>query len=347
MPDPTPQVVELSNQFRARLLQRERQAATQMVTYYGATWRRLQGDISTLQTDIQARRDAGETIGPGTIWRMERMQAIQTQAGAELARYSQFAADTVAAGKRESMVAGSRDAAALVQASFLPEHGIQVNFATMPRAAVEQMAGFLADGSPLNEVIAKYAGDAVQGFGSTMVTGIAAGWNPNKLARELRAQFGMGLTDSIRLARTEQLRAYRAATLNTYRANSHVVKGWERHAQHDTRTCAACLMLDGRIYSLKEGMDDHVAGRCALLPRTKSYKELGINAPEPDFVREKGADWLQRQSEADQHTVLKALYRPWKDGLITLDQIPKLITSETWGNSWVPSALKDLVSGEG
>ena len=172
--------------------------------------------------------------------------------------------------------------------------------------AVEQMVGFLQDGSPLVDVITKHVGAAQQQFGQTMVTGLVSGWNPRKLARELRSSYGLGLTKALVIARTEQLRAYRTAAANTYRANSHVVKGWERHAQHDTRTCMACLILDGKRYTLAEEMDDHPQGRCAMLPVTKTYAELGIDAPEPDFSREKGIDWFRRQSEADQQAMMKS-----------------------------------------
>lgn len=343
MPDPTPQIVELSNQFRVQLLARERRAATAMVRYYGESWRRLQGDIRTLQTEHFERLQAGEEITRGQMWRLERMQAIQSQVEQELAKFGPFAADTISAGQREGIESGQRNAYDLIQAGFLPEIGIDVSFATMPRAAVEQMVGFLADGSPLNDVIAKYTTDAGGRFGETFVTGLVSGWNPQKLARELRGAFGMGLTESLRLARTEQLRAYRTAAANTYRANSHVVKEWERHAEHGVRTCLACLVLDGTRYKLSEEMDDHVQGRCAMLPVTYSYKELGIDAPEPDFSREKGIDWFQRQSEADQIAIMgPGMYQAWKDGKFALEDVPKVIKSDVWGNSWVPKSLRQL-----
>jgi SPP1 gp7 family putative phage head morphogenesis protein len=344
MPDPTPQIVELSNRFRDQLLRRERTSATAITRFYGESWRRLQEDIRTLQAEHFARIQAGETLTEGQIWRLQRMQAIQAQVEQELAKFAPFAADTIAAGQREAIEAGQRNAYDLVQAAFLPEMGINVNFATMPRAAVEQMVGFLADGSPLRDVITKHVGDAGDRFGATLVTGLAAGWNPNKLARELRGAFGLGLTDALRIARTEQLRAYRTAAANTYRANSHVVKAWERHAQHDTRTCMACLVLDGTRYELDQEMDDHVQGRCAMLPVTKTYAELGIDAPEPDFSREKGIDWFQRQNEADQIAMMgQGKWQAWKDGLFSLEDLPHKVEDPVWGPSWVPSPLYKLL----
>ncbi len=261
MPNPTPRVVELSAIFRAQLLARERAAATAMVRYYGETWRRLKVEIAKLQAEIAALVEAGKTISQEQLWQMERLKAITAQAEQELAKFAQFADPLIVAGKREAIIAGERNATALMQAAFPPSAGIGISFQHMPSEAVETLAGFLADGSPLRDTIFGYVGDAVDQFSETMVTGLAAGWNPRRLAKELRQSFGIGLTDSLRLSRTEQLRAYRTATLRSYN-ESGVVKGWERHAAKDERTCLACISLDGKRYTLAEEMDDHVAGRC-------------------------------------------------------------------------------------
>lgn len=347
MPDPTPQILELSNAYRDALLARERRAATALVRMYGAGWQRLQGDINNLQAEIAQQRAAGETISRGRLWRLERMQAIRDQTAREMAQFAEFADGTITAAQREAIQAGQRDAANLVQASFLPGAEVSVNFATMPREAAEQLIGFLQDGSPLRDLLVEAVGEAADGFSETMVVGLVAGWNPRRLASELRRVYGMGLTRALRISRTEQLRAYREATRNTYKANSHVVKGWQRLAAADDRTCAACLVLDGKHYSLDEPMDDHVAGRCQMLPRTVSYAELGLDVEEPSFQRELGRDWLQRQDEGTQRRILgQGVYDLWQDGQITLDDIPKLIEDETWGNSWVPKSLKELSGGK-
>ena len=108
----------------------------------------------------------------------------------------------------------------------------------------------------------------------------------------------------------------------------------------------ACLVLDGKQYDLDEPMEDHVSGRCSLLPRTVSYRELGIDVDDPDFKRELASDWFQRQDEATQRKMMGTLYDPWKAGDFKLEDIPKQVKDKTWGNSWVPKSLKELV-GDG
>ena len=166
----------------------------------------------------------------------------------------------------------------LVQLSF-PRGAVNVQFYRMPRDAAESLIGLVRDGTPVRDVLVKYAGDAAQALSETMVTGIVAGWNPRKLAREMRSSFGMGLTESLRLARTEQLRAYRAATLETYRANGDIVKGWRRVPQGQ-RTCMACIIWTAWCTGWRTRWTLPSQRNCAMVPITAAYAELGIAAPE-------------------------------------------------------------------
>jgi len=344
-PNPTPLVIELAQRFRAQLLARERRAAGAIVRFYGVTWQRLQPQIQALSAEAAAMTLAGQEIGPGAIWRLERMKAIQAQAAAEAVRFAEFADVTVTAGQREALVAGQRNAHDLILGSFPADAGLEISFAAMPAEAVETMVGFLADGSPLRRLLTEAVGASVDDFAQTMVTGLAAGWNPRRLAGQLRSSFGMGLTRALGIARTEQLRAYSTATLNSYQ-QSDLVTGWERMATHDERTCMACMMLDGKRYRKNEPMDDHPSGRCTMLPITKSYRELGIAAAEPDFRREMGEDWFLRQNEGVQRTMMgSGMFEGWKAGEFGLTDIPVLRRDDVWGNSWVPSPLGDLIGG--
>ena len=338
----TPEMLERAQRFRAALLARERRAASGIVRFYGRIWNQLQGDIRQLEGTISDMRAAGEDVGRGTIWRLERMKAIQRQANQEMAKFSQFAGETISGAQREAIAAGERDAHQLMLAGFPPDATIPIGFTRMPRESVEAMVGTLQDGSPLVDLLQKAVGDAGEAFGETMVTGLAAGWNPRKLAEELRSSFGMGLTRSLRIARTEQLRAYRTATLQSYQ-ESGVVKGWERSAALDNRTCMACIMLDGKVYPLDEPMADHPQGRCACLPITPTWRELGFDVDEPDFQREMGPDWFERQDEATQRQMMgTGMYDAWKAGKFEAAGIPKLREDSVWGNSWVPKSLTEL-----
>lgn len=343
MPDPTPAILESARRFRQQLLARERRAASAMVRYYGETWRGLQPEIRQLRSEIEQMHAAGEDTPAWFVRQTERLESIRDQAQGELLRFSEYADDAIRGAEREAIAAAERDAPALMGAAYPPDAPITIRFDRMPREAVENLVGFLQDGSPLKGLLDEAVGAAVDDFTSTMVTGMAAGWNPRRLARALRSEFGMGLTQALKISRTEQIRAYSTATLHAYQT-SNVVTGWERLAALSPRTCMACILLDGKRYGLNEPMDDHVQGRCAMIPITKSYKEMDIAAPEPTFQRELGRDWFLRQGQSVQRQMLgDKMYDAWQDDRFELSAIPHLTTSTVWGNSWTPKTLAELV----
>jgi len=342
VPDPTPQILEAAQQFRAQLLARERRAASALVRYYGDTWGRLQPEIRRLRAEVEEMRAAGEDVSHNGVERLERLESIRGQAQTELLQFAEYADGAVRGAQREAIAAAERDAPALMRAAYPTDAAITIQFDRMPREAVENLVGFLQDDSPLKDLLVEAVSGAADSFASTMVTGIAAGWNPRRLARTLRSEFGMGLTQALKISRTEQLRAYRTTSLNAYRT-SNVCSGWEWLATLSPRTCMSCLEKDGTRYPLSAEFEDHVQGRCCPVPITMSYAEMGIDAPEPDFTREKGHDWFLRQDEGTQRGMMKALYDPWKDGQFALEDIPKLVKSDVWGNSWTPKTLEELV----
>ena len=345
----TPRVVELANLFRARLLQQERLAAGAMARYYGTIWSELQGEMDALSREIRRLQAAGQSFSVDKIYRLERMQAVQNQVTEELDRFARYSGGAITAQQRQAIAMGERDAYQLTLSAFPPGAEINARFWRMPRDAVETMAGFVADGTPLAELIGGYVGESRDGFLERLVAGLAKGQNPRAIARELRDDFGMGLTKALEIARTEQLRAYRTATLGSYR-ESGVVKGWERHADKSDRTCIACIMLDGKLYELATDMDDHVNGRCCMLPVTKTYAEMGIDAPEPQFKQESAREWFERQDEATQRRMFdgisKDAYDSWKGGLFSLEDIPHVTRNDIWGDSWTEKPMYKLLGVE-
>jgi SPP1 gp7 family putative phage head morphogenesis protein len=336
-------MLQLAEQFRLLLLARERRAATSIVQSYGLIWQRLQQQIGDLTSEIETLQLAGDAEAVKRhLWRLNRVQALQAQADDQLATFSQFTNDTIAGGMRSNVAAGEREAFLLQQAAYPRGANVGITFSRLPREAIESMVGTMQDGSPLAKLLQEAVGDASKGFMDSLVTGMATGRNPRAIAGELRQKFGMGLTRSLTIARTEQLRAYRTATLNSYQ-QSPVVTGWERCAARTERTCAACLILDGKIYTTREAMDDHPNGRCFLVPHTKSYREMGIDADEPQFKRELGRDWLAAQPEVTQRSIMgNGRYDAWQSGALALDDIPMKVSDSTWGDSWVVRPLKKV-----
>jgi hypothetical protein len=105
----------------------------------------------------------------------------------------------------------------------------------------------------------------------------------------------------------------------------------------------ACVLLDGKRYGLDEPMDDHVQGRCTMLPITKPWRELGADVDEPGGQRQLARDWFQGLEPAEQQRMMGPLYEPWAAGQIDLGDIPQQHVDPVWGNSWTPKSLVQLL----
>lgn len=182
-----------------------------------------------------------------------------------------------------------------------------------------------------------------------LVRGVALGENPRETARRmltgLHSAFNGGLTRALTIASTELLDASRAAAAAQHRANASVLSGWVWLAQLDRRTCPSCWSRHGEFHPLDEdGPLDHQRGRCARMPVTRSWRELGFDQPEPP------------SAVPDAHTVFRGLPRGEQlavmgpGRLAALDSgdaqwsdLSALRTTAGWRDSYGVTPVRDLV----
>lgn len=101
------------------------------------------------------------------------------------------------------------------------------------------------------------------------------------------------------------------ARMETLMANADVLKGYAWSATLDARTSSQCRSLDGRVFELGKGPlpPAHPNCRSSIVPVTKSFRELGIDADDlPPGMRSSvdgpvdGTltyyEWLKRQPRA-------------------------------------------------
>lgn len=123
--------------------------------------------------------------------------------------------------------------------------------------------------------------------------------------------------------RTATFTAYRSAKLQTYRNNSHIVNSWVWHSAANERTCAVCWSLHGSVHSLDEEMSSHNNCRCSMVPKTKTWKELGFNVPdelETSIQVEDGESLFSKQDMRTKQLVLgPTAYKAYENKEITLN----------------------------
>lgn len=137
------------------------------------------------------------------------------------------------------------------------------------------------------------------------------------------------------------------ARLDTYQANSDVVKGWQQVSTLDGRTSDICIAYSGMAWDLEGnplpgtnttlpfngGPPRHFNCRSTLVPVLKSFEELGL--PEVDFPAGTRAsvdgqvpgnitfdEFLKSKPKAFADELLgPARAQLWRDGRITLNQL--------------------------
>lgn len=350
---PLDSALAASDAFRAALLTRERQAATRLARAYGAAYQRLLVQVEALTVELERLAEKGE-LSPVKVGRLARLKSLQKQIEAEVSRYAVYASEEIGQGARAALAQAQRDAKALTQAA-LPglaplDAAIMGQWQQLRPEAVESLLGFLADDSPLMAGMREQLGPAVaERVGEKLVEGLALGMNPRKVAEVVRKELGDVLTDSLRLARTVQVQAYRDSTHAAYLANSDIIKGWTRRSARLPNTCMGCLVEDGTFHILDERLVDHWNGRCTQIPVTKTYREMGLDVAEPKDVLEHptGEAWFNSLSESQQRAQMGPMYfEAWQAGKFKFSDLSQDNDDAVWGSFKVQTPLKDLVPKE-
>lgn len=340
-----PKVIETLDDFRKDVLSREKDLMVLMAQRWSDVEKALVPQIDALAQDIDALRAAGKDVSAGKLYRMERYKALLMQARNETAQFEAWAGWQIEAGQREYFEIGNAAAQSLLR-DLLPA-GLNLDFNRLPVDAVNTMVGFCKDGAPLFSVLKQRAlfPEAVDGLTSQLINAMALGWNPTKTARAMADGLAAGLTKALVIARTEQLRAFREASFQNYNKNSDIVKGWVWHSACDARTCCACFAMHGSEHPLDERLADHVCGRCAMVPRTKSWKELGYDAADTNPVIPSGEEEFSKLSEEKQRAIMgNGRFELWKAGKLEFGKMATFTNDPVWGRSVKVASLKELKS---
>lgn len=325
------QVVE---RHRRELLRMERQAASEMVRVYGASWARISDSLGNLIRQIDDLRREGEDVAVSWLFQQRRLAALQEQVEAELARFSEYADPQIRNSQWQAVNSAERHIR-----EQLDTYRVDYGFMRLPTEAVEDLVGFLGNGSPLRSLLDEMGPTVSAGFRQALIDGVALGENPREVARRVRREYATGLSRTLRIARTETLRSYREATKRNYEANEDIIEGWVWVAAHQPRTCPMCLAMDGTVHPLSETLDDHPNGRCTAIPKLR-------NVPLPQTKT--GAEWLEEQDEETQRRVLgSAGYEAYQGGAVKLADFVGQRSSREWGTTRYARSLKDILGAEG
>lgn len=349
---PEGKIYDAIERFRRDLLRRERRAAGEIVRVYGEAWKRIRAELERLHTEYEAMKARGEEPGPDWIYQYNRARAFRNQVLRELQTFAQYAENKVREEQIEAIRTAEEQAERLARLALgTPPAGLVVDWNRIDRYAVETMLGMTQMESPLHRLLLSISVEGAQAAEDALVRGILMGQNPREVAREMRKVLGTTLSRALTIARTETLRAHREATRASYQANSDIVKGWIWHSATDERVCGACWAMHGTEHRLDEILDDHPNGRCAMVPKTHTWAEIGkqygidlSDVPDTNPEIETGVSLFERLPAEKQIKILgPAKYAAWKEGEFSLSDIVGRSRSKEWGTHRFEKSLVQLL----
>jgi hypothetical protein len=327
-------ILDIANEYRKEINRNERYILREMANRWARVAIRMQNEIDALLGAIDRAQKNGETVGAGWLFSLERYRNMRNQAARMTAGFSSEAASLVRKMEQENARLGIDQANEMLHV-LAPDsaHWTRVN-----EKAMESMAGTLADGSPLEQLIREAAGASAQAMEEALLSGIAIGQGVNTIAWNMHKAANIPYERAVRIARTEINRSYRIASHRQYQASNGVVAGYRRMCFKPT-ACFACLMLDGEFYPIEAGpMDDHPNGKCTPIPVLRSQ----VNKP-PEW--ETGREWFKEQDEETQRKLMGAgRFDLWKQGMDPRDMV-YIKDNPIWGGSPTVRTLEEMGYG--
>jgi hypothetical protein len=202
----------------------------------------------------------------------------------------------------------------------------------------------------VNALTAPLSREATSALTSSLIRGVALGDNPRaaaaRMLRSVESGFNGGLTRALVIARTEMLDAHRGGAWAQDQANADVLTGWQWVATLDVRTCPSCLAQHGRQHPVDvPGPIDHQQGRCARIPLTKTWRELGFDLDDPPSAVPDAQAWFNDLSAEKQLQVMgPTRLRLLDDGQISWADLSTLRSTPGWRDSMTVTPVRDLIA---
>ena len=312
----------------------------ELVLAYKDAWESLQPQWDVIQAGIEAGKDKA--------WLQTRVAAYQTQLEDRMNEYAKFVDERTRKEAMQAIADANPNARKLISSVYskIPEKTIYSSFHSISEEQLVTSLGMTQKGSPLFKVMAQDYGPTVaKEVGRVLSRGIALGWHPTVVQRELDRQFGTALQWSMAASRTFVNQTEWRTTGALYQANRHLLSGWYWVAALDDNTCLACALMSGTWHPVTETLNDHYAGRCMMVPAPRTYRSLGIDVDGPPKPRGiDGWEWLRSKSpEQLQKLMGPGRYNLWASGKLRPSDFVTFRKDPVYGRMLAIRPLKDFV----
>jgi SPP1 gp7 family putative phage head morphogenesis protein len=347
----TSRLQSVISQYRSQLASNDAKAMHTLNTAHAHTVKVMQPHLDKLYSQIAEKQASGEPVPLSWLYEQKRLQSTKDMIANNIDHYGALAETQTTSLVHTGAQLGVQSGMAQLNAS--KPAGVHFSFGVPHPDAIANIVGATSKGSPLADLFAGFGDEAANKAAKALITGITLGDNPRTIAPLVEDALDISRSRALTIARTEMLRAYRQANLETFKANSDVVQQARWTCDLSPRTCAACLAMDGTLHDLDEDIGFHPNCRCVLTPITASWDDilgsLGIDTSDLKDSsslddRQTGAEWFDAQSESTQRKILgNAKYEAYSNGDFQFHQLAKKTSDPDWGPGLTERPLKELV----
>lgn len=320
-----------------------------LVRAWVETWDALAPEFEEALRELTAAAQGGRLRG-AQVTNSIRVRKVLELAATRLDELADFTEVTAANDLKRTVLAAAREEIEIAASQLPPEGSLykapgwtMVNDATVDAIVARTTQVIHSELRPLSA-------DAVKAMKLNLVKGIAVGDHPNRVAarmvRQAEKGFNGGLTRALVITRTEMLDAHRAGGKASDAANKSVLETWQWMANLDARTCPSCIANHGREFPLEEdGPIDHQCGRCVRLPKTKSWKDLGFDIPEPADEMIDSRAWFDSLTPETQRSIMgPSRLELLQSGRIEWSDLTTKRSNPNWRDSMTVTSVRDLTA---
>ena len=308
---------------------------TTLTAAWATAWVSVRDELELALIELA---DGGDVPG----WRIDQSRRAQqglAAAGRALEDLADLTGTTISEDAVRALGLGHDGELAMIGAQLPPGHSGVVR---VDDAQISAMLGRTTQ--QITAVTAPISVETLAAIRVELARGMIVGDNPREAARRMmqatEGRFTGGLSRALTISRTEMLDAMRTAQHAAEQVNAQSLAGWTWGAHLDARTCISCVSMHGTEWPLTEpGPIDHQNGRCARIPRTKTWAELGFpGIPEPDLGMVDAGEWFDGLGEDEQRAMLgKRGHEAWQAGTFPMDQWSTRRSTDGWRDSMVPA----------
>jgi len=310
----------------------------QIVEAWGTAWDRAQAELDAALLELAST--AEDRITRTMVLRSSRAQAGLASLAEALEIAAMQTGQTISADLQRVIHEAATAEYDMLATQTGPRRGVLV--ADLTRADPAQVAMMVERATQqITSLALPVAAETAAVIRGELLRGITVGSNPREAARRMvRAaedKVNFGLSRALTISRTEMLDATRAAAQHVDERNSSVVTGWTWVAALTSRTCPACLSMHGRVFPVEEpGPLGHQQCRCARVPITKSWRDLGIDLPDTPRAVPDAEAFFRGLPESKQVAILgPQRHEAWVRGDYPMERWATRRSNEGWRDSYV------------